>query len=105
LINRSRKNTIYSCTLTSCAKRTYTHRPFSSPLSVSLLYSFKREKIPLLGSPEMSGKLRYECRLYLHPFTTPIAFWHPLFSLLSCRSREKTIHPHAIIPPFWEVQK
>ena len=34
--------------------------PFCSPFSVSLLYSFKRENITFLGSPEMSDKSIYE---------------------------------------------
>ena len=60
------------------------------PLSSILV---QERKCPFTGSPEMSDKLRYEWRLYLHTFTTPFAFWHTLFSLFSYRSREKTIHP------------
>ena len=68
------------------------HSPLLIADVVSLTYSFKRENSPFLGTPEMSGKLRYECRLYLHTFTAPIALCSPIFSLLSCRSREKTIY-------------
>jgi hypothetical protein len=49
----------------------------------------------------MSDKLRYEWRLYLTPFTTPIAFLDTIFSLLNNNSREKTIHPYTIIPLSW----
>ena len=66
--------------------------PFCSPFSVSLLYSFKRENITFLGSPEMSDKSIYEWWLYLHPLHTYIAFLVTLFSLLNNNSREKTIH-------------
>jgi hypothetical protein len=75
----------------------------------SLLNNNSREKTihtplyPFLGTPEMSDKLRYEWRLYLHPFIASFAFSAPLFSLFSYRSREKTIY--TIIPPFGELQK
>jgi len=68
----------------------------------SLLNNNSREKTihtplyPFLGTPEMSDKLRYEWRLYLHTFIASFAFSAPLFSLFSYRSREKTIY--TIIP-------
>ena len=62
------------------------------PPSLSLFYIRSREKIPLLGSPEMSDKSRYEWRLYLHP-SHILRLLTPLFSLFSYHSREKTIHP------------
>jgi hypothetical protein len=94
---RSRKNTIHSCTLTSCAKRTHTHHPVWSPFHVSLLYSFKRENTPFLGTPEMSDKLRYEWQYVntlqpVHSHTSP--FWSSIFSLFSYHSREKTYILH-----------
>ena len=65
--------------------------PFGRRCRLSSILVQER-KTPFLGTPEMSGKLRYECRLYLHTFTAPIALCSPIFSLLSCRSREKTIY-------------
>ena len=81
----------------------HTHLPFCSPLSVSLLYSFKRENIPFLGVQkwvtnwDMSGD--YTCT----PSPHPSLFWHPLFSLLNNNSREKTTY--TIIPPFLGTQE
>jgi hypothetical protein len=95
----------YSCILTSCAKRTHNPSPFLFAL-VRLSYILVQErKYTFPGTPEMSDKLRYEWRLYLHPFTTPIAFLVPIFSLLNYNSREKTIHTYTIIPPFLAAQK
>ena len=80
--------------------------PFCSPFSVSLLYSFKRENIPFLGSPEMSDKLRYESRLYLHQLHTSFAFLSALiFSLELSFKRENYTHTNTIIPPFGELKK
>ena len=63
------------------------------PPSLSLFYIRSREKIPLLGSPEMSDKSRYEWRLYLHP-SHILRLLTPLFSLFSYHSREKTYILH-----------
>ena len=69
---------------------------YPSPLLFALVclssILVQERKYPFPGTPEMSDKLRYEWWLYLHPLHTSFAFLHTLFSLLSCRSREKTIH-------------
>jgi len=89
------ERTIYSWILTGCNADRNTHRPFVRPCP-SLLYIRSREKIPpswgvqkWVVNWDMSGNT-------LTPFHrciyTCIAFCSPLFSLLSCRSREKTIH-------------
>jgi hypothetical protein len=65
-------------------------------LCLSYIHDQER-KYPLLGSPEMSGKLRYECRLYLHPFTTPIAFCSPYF-LSSVVVQERKLYTRHYTP-------
>ena len=93
----SRKN-IYPWILTGCAKRTYTHRLFVPPCP-SLLYIRSREKIyPFLGTPEMSDKLRYEWRLYLHTFIAHFAFCPPYFLSSVIVQERKTYTPLYPLP-------
>ena len=69
------------------------------PPCPSLLYSFKRENIPFLGSPEMSDKLRYESRLYLHQLHTSFAFFTPYFlSWVVVQERKLYTHQHHYTP-------
>ena len=92
-----KKETIYSCILTSCAKRTYTLLPFCSPFFVSLLYSFKRENIPFLGAQkwvtnrDMSGD--YTCT----PSTHPSPFCSPYF-LSWTTTEERKLYTHHYTP-------
>jgi hypothetical protein len=74
------------------------------PPSLSLFYTRSREKIPLLGTSEMSDKSRYEWWLYLHPFIAPIAFFTPYILSLELSFKRENYTP-TIIPPSWELQK
>jgi len=75
------------------------HLPFLTPFYVSLLYSFKRENIPFLGVQKwVTNRDMSEST----PPPHPSPFCPPLFSLLNNNSREKTIHPHTIIPRSWD---
>ena len=68
----------------------------SLPLSSILV---QERKYPFTGSPEMSDKLRYEWRLYLHTFTTPFAFFgHYIFSLEQQLKRENYTPIHHYTP-------
>ena len=94
--------TIYSWIFTGqCSVGT--HLRLFVRLSPSLFYTRSREKIPFPGSPEMSDKLRYEWRLYLHTLITPFAFWRPYF-LSWTTTQERKLYTR-IIPPFGELQK
>ena len=93
-----KKETIHSCTLTSCAKRTHTHRHFCSPLSLSLLYSFKRENTP-------SWELRNEWQIEIWVATildplhhTHRFFGHYIFSLEQQLKRENYTPIHYYTP-------
>ena len=87
-----------------------THSRHSPPLiALPRLSSIlvQERKYPFLGSPEMSGELRYEWQ-YVN--TIPPAHLHMhrllfalIFSLELSFKREN--YTHAIIPPFGEVQK
>ena len=103
LINRSKKNTIYSCTLTSCAKRAYTHRLFVRP-SPSLFYTCSREKI----SPSWEPRNEWQIEIWVTTILAPLPrihrfFVRHIFSLEQQLKREN--YTHTIIPRSWELKK
>ena len=96
--HRSRKNTIYSCILREA--HSYPSPLFIALVRLSSILVQEREKIPLLGSPEMSGKLRYEYRLYLHTFTRPFALLFALIFSLELSFKRENYTPTRHYTPF-----
>ena len=78
-------------------------RPFWSPISVSLTFSFKREK-PLPGNSRNEWQIEiWVPTILAHLHRTHRLLFAHIFSLDLSFKREN--YTHAIIPPSWELQK
>ena len=98
-----KKETIHSCTLTSFAKRIHTHRHFCSPLSVSLLYSFKRENIPFLGVQKWVTNWDMSDVYTCTPSSQYSPFYAPYFLSWVVVQERKLYTRHYTLS--WELQK
>ena len=87
-----KQETIHSCTLTSCAKRTHTLRHFYSP-PPSLFYTRSREKISLYWDSRNEWQIEiWVTSILAHLHHTLRPFVPLIFSLQLSFKRENYIH-------------